>query len=89
MDKNEFEAQLRADGYTEIETKALAARPANDGHGHHYAVRGLVLAGAFTVIQDSTPRTYRPGEVFTVAAGCAHSEEVGTEGAQMLVGRKY
>jgi len=89
MDKNEFDAQLRADGYTEIETKTLAPRPANEGHGHPYAVRGLVLAGAFTVIQDTKSTTYRPGEAFAVAAGIAHSEEVRREGAQILVGRKY
>lgn len=89
MDKNEFDAQLRADGYTEIETKSVAPRPANEGHGHPFAVRGLVLAGAFTVIQGSTSMTYRPGEVFTVAAGHMHSEEVGTDGAEILVGRKY
>jgi quercetin dioxygenase-like cupin family protein len=89
MDKNEFDAELRADGYTEIETKAVTPRPANEGHGHPYAVRGLVLAGAFTVIQDSKSTTYQPGEVLMVAAGRVHSEEVGTEGAQILVGRKY
>jgi quercetin dioxygenase-like cupin family protein len=88
-DKDQFAAQLQADGYTEIETKAIAARPANEGHGHPYAVRGLVLTGAFTVIEGSKPTTYRPGEVFAVAAGCVHSEEVGAEGAQILVGRKY
>ena len=54
-----------------------------------YAVRGLVLAGAFTVVQDTKSTTYRPGEVFMVAAGRVHSEEVGPEGAQILVGRKY
>lgn len=89
MDKDEFAAQLRSDGYSEIETKAIASRPANEGHGHSYAVRGLVLAGAFTVIQDQKPTTYRPGEIFAVPAGCVHSEEVGAEGAQILVGRKY
>jgi quercetin dioxygenase-like cupin family protein len=89
VDKNEFATQLRADGYTEIESKTLPLRPANDGHGHHFAVRGLVLDGAFTVIEGGKPTTYRPGQVFAVAAGCVHSEEVGTEGAQILVGRKY
>ena len=89
MDKDTFEAKLRADGYTEIETKAVSPRPANDAHGHPYAVRGLVLAGAFTVIRDSKPISYRAGEVFAVPADCAHSEEVGPEGAQILVGRKY
>jgi quercetin dioxygenase-like cupin family protein len=89
MDRNAFDAQLKADGYTEIETKTLAPRPANEGHGHPYAVRGLVLAGVFTVIRDGKPTAYRPGQTFAVAAGIAHSEEVGTEGAQILVGRKY
>ena len=89
MDKSEFDAQLKADGYTEIETKSVAPKPANEAHGHAFGVRGLVLAGAFTVIQDGTSRTYKPGEVFVVAPGCEHSEEVGAEGAQILVGRKY
>jgi quercetin dioxygenase-like cupin family protein len=89
MNKSEFDAQLRADGYTEIETKSVAPKPANDSHGHGFAVRGLVLAGAFTVIQDGISTTYRPGEVFMVAPGREHSEEVGAEGAQILVGRKY
>ena len=89
MDKEEFAAQLRSGGYSEIEMKTLHPRPANEGHGHPYAVRGLVLAGTFTVIQENRPTTYRAGEVFAVPAGCVHSEEVGTEGAQILLGRKY
>lgn len=89
MDKNEFEAQSKAGGYTEFQTKVLDPRKANDRHGHPYAVRGLVLAGAFTVIEDDKSTSYHPGEVFTVAAGRVHSEEIGTEGAQILVGRKY
>lgn len=89
MDKDAFDSRLRADGYTEIEAKSVGPRPANDAHDHPFAVRGLVLAGAFTVIQDGETTTYRPGEVFMVAAGRVHSEEVGPEGAQILVGRKY
>ena len=89
MDKEAFAVQLKSDGYTEIETKSVPVRPANDGHGHPYAVRGLVLAGTFTVIEDHKPTTYRAGEVFAVPAGHVHSEEVGAEGAQILVGRKY
>jgi len=77
MDRQKFEAQLKQDGYTEIEAKFLQPRPANDGHGHPFAVRGLVLAGTFTVKQDNVAKTYRPGEVFSVAAGLDHSEEIG------------
>lgn len=89
MEKNEFEAQLKADGFTQIESKSVMPRPANEEHGHDYDVRGLVLAGAFIVIQNDKWTTYQPGDVFTVAAGLAHAEAVGPDGAQILVGRKY
>ena len=39
--------------------------------------------------QDNRPTTYRAGEVFAVSAGQKHSEEIGSEGARVLVGRKY
>lgn len=87
MQPAEFEKQLRAEGFS-VETKIYEARPANDEHGHEFAVRGLVLDGAFTVVRDTKRVTYRPGEVFDVAAGVPHSEEIGAEGARVLVGRK-
>lgn len=68
----QFEAQLRDDGYTEIEAKSLQPRPANDHHGHPFAVRVLVLAGAFTVLQNNNSKTYRTGEIFLVAADHEH-----------------
>jgi quercetin dioxygenase-like cupin family protein len=89
MNRQEFEAKLRTDGFIEIEAKTLSARPPNHQHGHDHAVRGLVLTGAFTVICGGTPRTYRPGETFEVPKGVEHSEEIGGEGAEVLIGRKY
>jgi quercetin dioxygenase-like cupin family protein len=89
MNRPEFEARLKEDGYTEIEAKSLQPRPANNEHGHDFAVRGLVLSGAFTVTQSNVTTTYRTGEIFSVAAGQDHSEEVGPEGAEVVVGRKY
>lgn len=89
MNRTEFEQQLKSDGFTTIETKDYTPRPANDAHGHDFAVRGLVLQGAFTVVRDKKPVTYQPGQVFDVAAGVPHSEEIGPEGARVLVGRKY
>jgi quercetin dioxygenase-like cupin family protein len=89
MNRQEFEAKLRTDGFIEIEAKALAPRPANHEHGHDHTVRGLVLAGDFTVICGGRPRTYKPGEIFEVAKGVEHSEEIGGVGAEVLIGRKY
>lgn len=89
MDTHAFEASLKVDGYTEIEIKAYAPTPANGQHGHHFSVRGLVLDGTFAVIRGRTAVTYRTGEVFAVAEGCLHCEEIGPAGARVLVGRKY
>lgn len=89
MDTSAFEAKLKTDGYTEIEIKTYDPRPANGEHGHHFSVRGLVLEGAFIVISDHKPVTYRTGEIFTVPKGCLHCEEISPEGARVLIGRKY
>lgn len=89
MDKRAFEAQLKAGGYTEVETKIYEPKPANGEHGHHFSVQGLVLEGAFTVIQNDQPVTYGPGEIFTVPAGDLHCEAIGPDGATVLAGRKY
>lgn len=89
MNRQEFEARLKDDGYTEIEAKSLQPRPANAEHGHPFAVRGLVLSGTFTVTQANVTKTYRAGEIFAVAPDQDHSEEIGPEGAEVVVGRKY
>jgi quercetin dioxygenase-like cupin family protein len=88
MDAAAFEAGLRADGFQEVERKRLEPRPANGEHGHHFDVRGLILDGAFTVTLEGVPRTFRTGEVFEVAAGQMHFEEVGRDGAEVLIGRR-
>jgi quercetin dioxygenase-like cupin family protein len=88
-----FEAQLRADGFTEIETKIYQPAPANGQHGHHFDIRGLVLEGAFIVGRATGPETsmvtYRPGDVFYVANGDLHHEQIGPDGARVLLGRRY
>jgi quercetin dioxygenase-like cupin family protein len=89
MDTQSFEAQLKASGYTEIETKVYEPKPANGEHGHHFAVQGLVLDGEFIVIQNGQRVSFAPGHIFTVPAGDLHCEEIGPDGAKVLLGRKY
>jgi quercetin dioxygenase-like cupin family protein len=69
LNRSEFEAQLKAEGYQEIELQELAPRPGKGRHRHHFAIRGLVLSGAFIVTQDSDPVTYGPGQIFAVGEG--------------------
>ena len=89
MNQIDFEAQLRADGYTEIETQNLDPRPGKGRHRHLFAIRGLVLSGTFIITQDSEPVTLGPGQIFAVAEGELHDESIGSEGARVLVGRKF
>jgi len=89
MNEHDFEAQLRADGYSEIESQTLEARPGKGRHRHLFAIRGLVLSGTFNVMLDGEPVTHGPGQIFTVAEGQLHDESIGPEGARILVGRKF
>jgi quercetin dioxygenase-like cupin family protein len=89
MDQTAFEAELSRGGYTQIETKVIEPRPANSAHAHDYIIRGLVLVGIFIVTEGDKPTTYRAGDIFQVAAGQPHTEEIGPQGARILVGRKY
>ena len=74
MNEVDFESELKADGSTEIATQDLQPRAPRGEHGHPFAVRGLVLAGAFIVTQDGERTMYGPGQVFDVAEGHPHDE---------------
>ena len=89
MQQVEFEAELKASGFVEIESRSIDPRPVNHGHTHDYDIRGLVLDGVFIVNQGEAPVTYRAGDIFFVPAGRSHTEEIGSLGAKIVVGRKY
>ena len=89
MQQAEFEAELKASGFVEIESRSIDPRPVNHGHTHDYDIRGLVLDGVFIVNQGDAPVTYRAGDIFFVPAGRSHTEEIGAPGAKIVVGRKY
>jgi quercetin dioxygenase-like cupin family protein len=89
MNEHDFEKQLRADGFTEIEHQKLDPRPGKGRHRHLFEIRGLVLGGTFVVRQTDEPVVYRAGEVFSVAHGELHDEWIEADGAQLLVGRKF
>jgi hypothetical protein len=41
------------------------------------------------VTLEGTPRSYRRGDIFEVDADRLHFEEVGPDGVELIVGRKY
>ena len=88
MNEHDFEKQLQADGFNEIERQKLDPRPGKGRHRHPYEVRGLVLSGTFVVRQTGEPVSYRSGQIFSVAEGELHDEWIEADGAHILVGRK-
>ena len=87
MNQNVFKAELAASGYA-IEDKDLGPRPAAAEHVHDHDIRGLVLSGIFAVWQNQRVTKYHPGEIFDVPAGVMHTEEIGKEGATVIIGRR-
>lgn len=87
-DLSAFEAALRADGYSEVLTREIAAGTQVDTHQHPFDVRALMLSGELALSCDGQTRTYRAGEVFTMPAGLPHAEQFGAAPASYLVGRR-
>ena len=89
MTEEQFTADLKSEGYTEISTDQIAPRAANGEHRHGFTIKGLVLEGLFTVIQRGQRQACGPGQMFFVAQGDPHDEEIGASGARVLIGKKY
>jgi len=88
MDTSAFEAALKADGFTEILTREIAAGQNFAEHTHPYDARGLTLAGHFTVTAGLDVQQCPPGKFFALTAGTPHTEASGPEGATLLIGRR-
>jgi quercetin dioxygenase-like cupin family protein len=87
MTREEFEAELRREGY-EPDVGTLAPNRRNAEHAHDYDVKALVLEGEITLACAGNRRTYRGGDIFVMAAGLPHLEEVGSTGVSYVVGRR-
>src|SRR5580698_6565002 len=87
MDRVEFEAELRRDGYSAVNASLTPnLRVAN--HCHDFDARLFVLGGEITITRDNKPETFRVGQCCEVPANCMHAEHVGPEGVAYLSGRR-
>jgi quercetin dioxygenase-like cupin family protein len=87
MDRAEFEAGLRRDGYRVVNT-SVKPNLISGNHCHDFDAKALVLGGEITITRDNTPVTFRTGQCFDVPAGYPHAEQVGPEGVALLSGRR-
>lgn len=84
-----FKSALIKDGYADVELRTMAANTFNDRHSHDFDVRALMLDGELKLSWEGREHTFRPGEVFTMEAGCPHVELFGPQGARYIVGRRH
>lgn len=87
MDRLEFEAELRREGYRVVNSSVTPNLVAPN-HCHDFDAKALVLGGEITITRDNTPITFRAGQCFEVPTGCMHAEHVGPEGVALLSGRR-
>jgi quercetin dioxygenase-like cupin family protein len=87
MDRLEFEADLRRDGYR-IVNSSLKPNLVEANHCHDFDAKLFVLGGEITITRDNKVETFRAGDCCEVPAGCMHAEQVGPEGVAYLSGRR-
>ena len=88
MDPQEFEAQLRREGFAEVLTREQPPGYFLGEHAHAFDARALVTRGDITLTVGNAARTYPAGTVFELAAGCVHQERAGADGVTYRVGRR-
>ncbi|AUT70550.1 MULTISPECIES: cupin domain-containing protein [Paraburkholderia] len=88
MERDEFINALKREGYAEIATVTRDAHGTVDDHVHPFEAKALILHGELAIRIGTAEQVYGTGDVFHLQADESHSERVGSEGVQYLVGRK-
>jgi quercetin dioxygenase-like cupin family protein len=87
VDRLEFEAELRREGYSVVNA-SLKPNLRIDNHCHDFDAKLFVLGGEITITRDNKPETFRAGQCCEVPASCMHAEHVGPEGVAYVSGRR-
>jgi quercetin dioxygenase-like cupin family protein len=87
MDRAEFEADLRREGY-ELREGAIEPNVHRGFHAHEFDARLFVLEGSITLVVGADRRSYRPGDTCNVLAGTMHEEHTEADGVRYLAGRR-
>jgi len=87
MNRAEFEADVRREGYELCEGK-IEPNVHRDAHSHEFDARLFVLEGSVTLVFGTDRRTYGPGDSCNVPAGTMHEEHTEADGVRFLAGRR-
>jgi quercetin dioxygenase-like cupin family protein len=87
MNRAEFEADLRREGY-EVREGGLEPNVHRPAHTHDFDARVMVLEGTITLVFDEERCVYGPGDSCSVPAGIMHEEHTEADGVRYLSGRR-
>jgi mannose-6-phosphate isomerase-like protein (cupin superfamily) len=87
MNRAEFEADLRREGY-EVSEGEIKPDEHREAHAHGFDARVFVLDGSITLVFGEDRHTYGPGDSCTVPAGTMHEEHTETDGVRYVAGRR-
>jgi quercetin dioxygenase-like cupin family protein len=87
MNRAEFEADLRREGY-ECREGEILPNVHRDAHAHEFDARLLVLNGSVTLVFGNDRVTYGPGDTCSVPAGTMHEEHTEADGVRFVAGRR-
>ena len=87
MTRDEFEAELRRDGY-EVRDGAILPNEHRPAHAHEVDVKLMVLEGSLILVFGDERRVFAVGDTCAVAAGTLHEEHTEAAGVRTLVGRR-
>ena len=87
MDRAEFEADLRREGY-ELRDGEIEPNVHRESHAHEFDARLFVLEGSITLVFGTERCTYRAGDSCNVPAGTMHEEDTEADGVRYLAGRR-
>jgi hypothetical protein len=90
MDHNfqQFEADLKAQGFDEVLARDWAPLTVVATHVHSFAAKALIVRGEMWLTIGEHTQHIPAGGTFELAPGTPHSERYGTEGATYWVGRR-
>jgi mannose-6-phosphate isomerase-like protein (cupin superfamily) len=87
MNRAEFEADLRREGY-EIREGEIKPNEHRGAHTHDFDARVMVLDGTITMVFGNDRCVYGPGDSCNVPAGTMHEEHTDADGVRYVPGRR-
>ena len=87
MTRDEFEAELRRDGY-EINEGEMQPNVHRHLHAHEFDARLFVVKGSLTLAFENDRVTYGPGDSCSVPAGTVHAEHTEADSVQYVAGKR-